>query len=101
MLSLKQRGNIRFCVLQEKSPEKRSRCRRKHTETIPGPEDFYLFPWLKMKLKDNFFVDSNEVIQNGTKQLKVISKNGFHEFFGQLYERWNKCVDAGGQYPEI
>ncbi|GFW49427.1 hypothetical protein TNCV_3059341 [Trichonephila clavipes] len=43
-------------------------------KSIPAPEDFYLFPWLKMKLKGRRFVDSDEVIQNATKQLKDLVK---------------------------
>ncbi|GBL53542.1 hypothetical protein AVEN_213485-1 [Araneus ventricosus] len=65
-----------------------------------APAEFYLFPRLKMKLKGRRFVDSDEVIENETKQLKDLSKNGFLECFEQLYERWKKCVDAGGKYFE-
>ncbi|GBN05375.1 hypothetical protein AVEN_142317-1, partial [Araneus ventricosus] len=65
-----------------------------------APADFYLFPRLKMKLKGHRFVDSDEVIENAIKQLKVLSKNGFQECFEQLYERWKNCVDAGGKYFE-
>ncbi|GBL98606.1 hypothetical protein AVEN_19672-1 [Araneus ventricosus] len=65
-----------------------------------APAYFYLFPRLKMKLKGHRFVDSDEVIENTTKQLKDLSKNGFQECFEQLYERWKKCVDAGGKYFE-
>ncbi|GBN93837.1 hypothetical protein AVEN_38499-1 [Araneus ventricosus] len=65
-----------------------------------APADFYLFPRLKMKLKGHRFGDSDEVIENATKQLKELSKNGFLECFEQLYERWKKCVDAGGKYFE-
>ncbi|GBO00561.1 hypothetical protein AVEN_165514-1 [Araneus ventricosus] len=65
-----------------------------------APVDFYLFPRLQMKLKGHRFVDSDEVFENAMKQLKDFSKNGFQECFEQLYERWEKCVDAGGKYFE-
>ncbi|GBM51071.1 Histone-lysine N-methyltransferase SETMAR [Araneus ventricosus] len=65
-----------------------------------APADFYVFPRLKIKLKGHRFVDSDEVTENATKQLKDLSKNGFQECFEQLYERWKKCVDAGGKYFE-
>ncbi|GBO41267.1 hypothetical protein AVEN_216919-1, partial [Araneus ventricosus] len=39
-----------------------------------APTDFYLFPRLIMKLKGRRFVDSDEVIENATKQLKDLSK---------------------------
>ncbi|GBM21483.1 hypothetical protein AVEN_249913-1 [Araneus ventricosus] len=64
------------------------------------PAEFYLFPRLKMKLKGHRFVDSDEVIENATKQLKDRSKNGFQECFEQLYECWKECVDAEGKYFE-
>ncbi|GBO18447.1 hypothetical protein AVEN_118233-1 [Araneus ventricosus] len=63
----------------------------------PSTSGFLLFPRLKMKLKGHRFVDSDEVIENTMKQLKDLSKNGFQECFEQLYERWKKCVDAGGK----
>ncbi|GBM10250.1 hypothetical protein AVEN_177512-1 [Araneus ventricosus] len=59
-----------------------------------APADFYLFPRLKMKFMGHRFVDSDEVIENATKQLKYLSKNGFQTCFEQLYERWKKCVGA-------
>ncbi|GBO33455.1 Histone-lysine N-methyltransferase SETMAR [Araneus ventricosus] len=65
-----------------------------------APPDFYLFPRLKMKLKGHRFEDSDEVIENATKHMKDLSNNGFQECFEQLYERWKKCVDAGGNYFE-
>lgn len=65
-----------------------------------APPDFYLFPRLKMALKGRRFADSSEVIENATERLKELSKTGFQECFQQLYERWNKCVDAGGEYFE-
>ena len=40
-----------------------------------APVHFYLFSWLKMKLKGNCFVDSDEVIKNATKPLKDLTKN--------------------------
>ncbi|GBM84179.1 hypothetical protein AVEN_61028-1 [Araneus ventricosus] len=39
-----------------------------------APADVYLFPRLKMKLKGHRSVDSDEVIENVTKQLKDDSK---------------------------
>ncbi|GFS83963.1 hypothetical protein TNCV_2363811 [Trichonephila clavipes] len=38
----------------------------------------------EMKLKEHCFVDSDELIQNVTKQLKGLSKAGFQEGFEQL-----------------
>ncbi|GFV73418.1 hypothetical protein TNCV_3389341 [Trichonephila clavipes] len=65
MSSLEQSANIKSCVFLEKSPERRSRCRRKYMETIPAIEDFYLFPWLKMKLKGRRFVWTQKSLSKG------------------------------------
>ncbi|GFS72620.1 transposable element Tc1 transposase [Trichonephila clavipes] len=46
---------------------------------------------MKKKLKGHRFVDSIKVIQNETKM----------DGFFQLYERWNKSVDNGGEYLEV
>ncbi|GBN54598.1 hypothetical protein AVEN_41701-1 [Araneus ventricosus] len=105
-------GNRRF-FLHDNSPPHRALIVKKYlarhsvsTLEYPpyspdiAPTDFYLFPRLKMKLKEHRFVDSDEVIENATKELKNLSKNGFQECFEQLYERWKKCVDGGGKYFE-
>ncbi|GBN26218.1 hypothetical protein AVEN_166631-1 [Araneus ventricosus] len=129
MSSLEQRVSIKFCVLLEKEPsetlemlkksygndamketavyewQKRFREGRTNIEDDPRTGSwhqriFNLFPRLKMKLKGHRFADSDEVIENATKQLKDLSKNGFQKCFEQLYERCKKCVDAGGKYFE-
>lgn len=64
-----------------------------------APADFYLFSRLKMNLKRHRFVDSDEAIENATKQLNLL-KNGFQECFEQLYERRKMRVDAGVEYFE-
>lgn len=65
-----------------------------------APADFFLFPRLKTSLKGERFADAEVVKQNATKQLKEITENEFQKCFEHLYERWGKCVVAGGAYFE-
>ncbi|GFY34089.1 hypothetical protein TNCV_4982921 [Trichonephila clavipes] len=78
MSSLDQRANIKFCVFLQKSPSEYTRDAEESIwKRFQHQRNFYLFPWLKMKLKGQRFVDSNEVIQlnvNGMKQLKDLKK---------------------------
>ncbi|GFW09810.1 hypothetical protein TNCV_868721 [Trichonephila clavipes] len=55
------------------------------TPLLPAPEEFYLYPRLKMNLKGHRFVDLDEVIQNAARQLKDLTENEFQECFEQLY----------------
>lgn len=83
-------------LLQDNDPPYRTlivkNCLARHSVTTlehpsyspnPAPADFYQFPQLKMKLKGHCFMDSNEVIENGTKLLNGVSKIGFKECFEQ------------------
>jgi histone-lysine N-methyltransferase SETMAR len=65
-----------------------------------APADFFLFPRLKSSLKGKRFADVEDVRENATKVLKDIQENEFHKCFEQLYDRWGKCVVAGGEYFE-
>lgn len=56
--------------------------------------DFYLFLWLKIKLKEQSFSDLEDIIQNATRQLGELSKKGFQLCFQQLNEHWGKSVNA-------
>ena len=50
-----------------------------HPPYSPGlaPADFYLFPQLKLKLKERRFCDDTDIIKNVTEKLKRLSQNGF------------------------
>ncbi|GFU23239.1 uncharacterized protein TNCV_3396001 [Trichonephila clavipes] len=97
MSPLEQNANIKFCVCLEKSPETLEMLKKaygNYSSTI----EFVPFSWLKMNLMEPSFVESDEVIQNVVKQMKDLTKNLSQKSFEQLYECWNMCVDAGGQY---
>ncbi|GFX69109.1 cullin-4A [Trichonephila clavipes] len=54
---------------------RRSRCRRKRTESMPAPADFYLFPQLKMDMKGHRFVDSDEWLATLTAESQGLGLN--------------------------
>jgi hypothetical protein len=62
---------------------------------------FYLFTQLISALKGTDFCDANGIIKNATKELKIFLQNGFQECFQQLYNRWQNCVVAQGDYFEV
>ncbi|GBO37905.1 hypothetical protein AVEN_244438-1 [Araneus ventricosus] len=66
----------------------------------PSTSGFLPISTAENEIEETSFVDSDEVIEKATKQLKDLSKNGFLDCFEQLYERWKKCVDAGVKYFE-
>ena len=46
-----------------------------------APADFYLLPRTKSTLNERRFCDATETIKNATKELKMLSQNGFGECF--------------------
>ena len=41
-----------------------------------------------LRWRDSVFCDATDVIENATKKLKSLSKNGFKECFQHFYSRW-------------
>ncbi|GBM87494.1 hypothetical protein AVEN_97363-1 [Araneus ventricosus] len=104
MSSIEQHANIKFCVLLQKSPSETLEMLKKAYGN-DGMKKMAVYKWRKrfcegQKPKESDVEDSDDVIENAPKQLKDLSKNGFQERFEELYERWKKCVDAGGKYSE-
>ncbi|UYV80685.1 K02A2.6-like [Cordylochernes scorpioides] len=65
-----------------------------------SPNDFFLYPKLKMKLKGRKF-DNVDMIQAESKAtLRNLSKSDFISCFDNCKKRWNMCIEAGGAYFE-
>ncbi|UYV71504.1 hypothetical protein LAZ67_8003523 [Cordylochernes scorpioides] len=65
-----------------------------------APNDFFLYPKLKMKLKGRKF-DNVDMIQTESKAtLRNLSKSDFISCFDNWKKRWNRCIEAGGAYFE-
>ncbi|PNF28730.1 hypothetical protein B7P43_G07777 [Cryptotermes secundus] len=62
--------------------------------------DFFLFPRMKRSLKGKRFRDVDEVKENTLKALNSIQPQEFQHCFEQWQKRWDKCINAHGQYFE-
>jgi len=51
-------------------------------------------------MKGRRFDDIEEVQANMTRQMRATKKRDFQRCFRQWQERWNKCIQAQGQYFE-
>lgn len=67
-----------------------------------APCDFFLFPRLKEKLRGRRFHSPEEIITATKDALQEISDNAnnFQTCFQRLYERWQTCIAASGDYFE-
>ncbi|UYV84245.1 hypothetical protein LAZ67_X001654 [Cordylochernes scorpioides] len=65
-----------------------------------APNDFFLYPKLKMKLKGKKF-DNVDMTQAESKAtLRNLSKSDFISCFDNWKKRWSRCIEAGGAYFE-
>ena len=62
--------------------------------------DFSLFPKLKMKLKGCFFEDIETIQTASTCVLEAIPQNELEPAFESLLNRYNSCIESGGEYFE-
>ena len=60
------------------------------------PRDFWLFP----KLRGCRYETIEEMKEAVTKVIDTLTQEDFHEAFQKLLERYNKCIEAGGDYFE-
>ena len=77
-------------------------------KTVPHPLyspdlvlcDFWLFPKLKEKLRSSRYETIEEMKEAVTKVIDTLTQDDFHEAFQKLLERYNKRIEAGGDYFE-
>ena len=60
-----------------------------------APCDFWLFPKLKENRDET--IEMKKVV---TKVIETLTQEYFHRAFQKLLERYNKCIEAGGDYFE-
>ena len=58
------------------------------------PCDFWLFP----KLRGCRYVTTEEMKEAVTKVIDVLTQEDFHGAIQKLFERYNRCIAAGGDY---
>ena len=61
-----------------------------------APRDFWLFH----KLKGCRYETIEEMKEPLTKVIDTLTQEDFHGTFEKLLERYNKCIEAGGDYFE-
>jgi len=62
--------------------------------------DFYLFPKLKLKLKDHHFGTMENIQKTVTDELHTLPENDFRYCYDQWKNRWDRCVTSQGSYLE-
>ena len=65
-----------------------------------APCDFWMFPKLKMALKGKRLNDIETIQSNATRELKVIPKSAFEDYFKMWKHRWERVVQSNGDYFE-
>jgi hypothetical protein len=66
-----------------------------------SPPDYFLFPKLKMKLKELHFADVDEIQEAITDELNKVKKEEFSAAFQKLYDCTKACTYACGAYFEF
>ena len=61
-----------------------------------APCDLWLFP----KLRGCHYETIDDIIEAVTKVIETLTEEDFHGAFQKLFEPYNKCVGAGGDYFE-
>jgi AraC-like DNA-binding protein len=65
-----------------------------------APNDFWLFPKLKMTLKGERFESVDVIKTNIAAKLRELKGEDFSHCFEQWKKRWHKCIQANGHYFE-
>ena len=65
-----------------------------------APCDFWLFPKLKKNLRGNLYSTIEDMKEAVTRVLNTLTQEDFQGAFQKLLERYNKCIDVGGEYFE-
>jgi hypothetical protein len=61
---------------------------------------FFLFSAVKTALKGRRFQDVEGIKKNVTAELSAVPFEAFSDCFQKLFERFNKCIQVGGDYFE-
>jgi hypothetical protein len=61
---------------------------------------FFLFPNMKLKLKCRRFDSIKEIQTVSQNAMKTLTRNDFQKYFRSWKSRWNRCINAKGDYLE-
>jgi len=65
-----------------------------------APADYFLFPKLKMRLKNQQFQVVEDIKKESLRYLTVIPKSTYEKCYQSWTERWWKCITRRGYYFE-
>jgi len=65
-----------------------------------APCDFYVFPKMKLRLKGRRFASIEEVEAESQQILNTLTPVDLNECFQTWQNRWDRCVQAQGDYFE-
>jgi hypothetical protein len=67
----------------------------------PPPCDFFLLPKIKSKLKGRCFNSTEEIQTESQDVMKTLTRNDFQQCFRSWKSRWDRCVNAKGDYFKV
>ena len=56
--------------------------------------------WLILKLRGSRYETNEEMKEPVTTVVNTLTQEDFHGYFQKLFERYKKCIAAGGEYFE-
>ena len=65
-----------------------------------APCNFYVFPKMKLQLKWRRFASIEEVQAESQQILNTLKQADFSEYFEKWQNRWDRCIQAQGDYFE-
>jgi histone-lysine N-methyltransferase SETMAR len=65
-----------------------------------APADFYLFPKVKDGMRGIKYDDPNMAFQTFKSEVEKLTLRDLEHCFEKWFERFDKCIDAGGRYFE-
>jgi hypothetical protein len=65
-----------------------------------APCDFSLFSKMKVKLKGRHFESIEEIQAESQDVMKMLMQNDFQQCFRSWKSRWDRCINAEGDYFE-
>jgi hypothetical protein len=65
-----------------------------------APCDYFLFPYIKLKLKGRRFDTIEEIHGKSLRVLDNLTEKDFQEAFQMWRRRWDRCLHGGENYFE-
>ena len=65
-----------------------------------APNDFFLFPYVKNKMRGQRFLTSKEVVDAFRMHVLEIPQSEFQKFFDNWFKCMEKCIELNGEYFE-